>query len=165
MNKTDLIMKEMKTIFGCDQKRINHAKAVLRYAQEILERETVENREVVEAATCLHDIGIHEAEKKYKSTAGHFQEKEGPPIARKILEKLDFPEKFIAEVCEIIAHHHMPGVVKTRNFQVLYEADWLVNLEDDFQNISKKRKKLLIEKNFLTKTGKALAVTRYLTKG
>ena len=41
---------------------------------------------MVRAAAILHDIGIHEAERKHGSSSGRLQELEGPPIARAILE-------------------------------------------------------------------------------
>jgi HD superfamily phosphodiesterase len=125
----DLIIREMENYFGSDQKRINHAKKVLRYSEELLDREGG-YPEVVIAAAILHDIGIHAAGKKYGSNAGKYQEIEGPPIADKILKKINFPAEKIAEVLDIIAHHHSPGIVKTRNFRILYDADCRVNREE-----------------------------------
>jgi len=48
------------------------------------------------------------------------------------------------------------------NFQILYEADWLVNIEEE--GISKDRKKVegLIGKVFRTVTGKQIAEKLYL---
>ncbi|MFX1555119.1 MAG: HD domain-containing protein, partial [Promethearchaeota archaeon] len=80
----DRIAAEMRRIFGRDQKRINHANRVVQLAEEILKVEGGDPAVVI-AASYLHDIGIHEAEKKYNSPAGHYQEIEGPPIARSIL--------------------------------------------------------------------------------
>jgi len=122
----ELLIREMENYFGKDRKRINHAKKVLRYAEEMLEREGGD-RDVVVAAAVLHDIGIHAAEKKYGSNAGKYQEIEGPPIARRILKKINFPLDKIEEVLEMIAYHHTPGIVKTQNFKTLYEADCRVN--------------------------------------
>ena len=125
----DQIIKEMQAYFGADQKRINHALKVTQYAEELLAK-GAGDYDVVIAAAVLHDIGIHEAEGKYNSNAGQYQEIEGPPIARGILEKLGATSALIEEVCEIIAHHHHPGVVQTKNFQILYEADYRVNREE-----------------------------------
>ena len=33
------------------------------------------------------------------------------------------PLDVVEEVCQIIAHHHTPGVVDTLNFKVVYDAD------------------------------------------
>ena len=124
------IIEQMEAYFGRDQKRINHARRVLGHAEEILKTEAGD-REVVEAAAVLHDIGIHAAEKKHGSTAGKFQEIEGPPIAENILQKIGFSENKLAEVLQIIAHHHRPGIINTVNFKIIYEADCLVNKEDN----------------------------------
>jgi putative nucleotidyltransferase with HDIG domain len=80
----DKLIQKMKDVFGEDQKRIGHALAVLKYAEQI---QSVEGGDatVVTAAAILHDIGIHQAEQKYGSPAGKYQEIEGPPIANKIL--------------------------------------------------------------------------------
>ena len=51
------------------------------------------NLAVILSAAYLHDIGIHEAERKYQSTAARYQEEEGPPIAREILIKLGAREE------------------------------------------------------------------------
>lgn len=123
-----LLIKEMEQYFGKDEKRICHAHRVLGYAEKLLEKEGADP-EIVYAAAVLHDIGIHAAEKKHGSTAGKFQEIEGPPIAEHILNRIGFPENKRGEVLEIIAHHHSPGIVETVNFKILYEADCLVNKE------------------------------------
>ena len=154
------LLRAMAEYFGQDAKRIDHARRVLGYAEKILAKEAGD-RIVIEAAAVLHDIGIHAAEKKHGSTAGKYQEIEGPPIAAEILSRLAFPAEKIAEVLEIIAHHHTPGKVDTLNFKVLYDADWLVNLKDEHDVSDKARLKKIIEKVFLTPTGKDLAKETY----
>ena len=99
------VLSEMEHYFGEDKKRIDHAHRVTEFAQRIL---TIEMGHpiIVLSAAVLIDIGIREAEKKYGSTSGSFQKKEGPPIARGILEKLGFEKKNIDEICTIMATHH-----------------------------------------------------------
>ena len=160
-SKKDLLLFEMARYFGEDSKRINHAKKVLGYAQQLLEKEKADPF-VVMASAILHDIGIHKAEEKYKSSAGNYQEKEGPPLARQIMEKLQFKKEVIDEVCQIIAHHHSPGIITTLNFKVLYDADWLVNLKDEVEADNKQKLEKVIEKVFLTESAKALAKQIYL---
>jgi len=161
MGMKDKILLEMENYFGKDIKRINHAQRVLSYAEKILEKEGGD-REIVEAAAILHDIGIHAAERKYGSTAGKYQEMEGPPIAENILRKIGFPEDKLGEVLQIIAHHHSPGKVNSLNFKILYDADWLVNLKDEYGEMGKNQLARIIEKVFLTKAGKDLAYKTYL---
>jgi len=158
--KTSLV-KEMQAYFGEDARRINHALAVTAYAEKLLESENWDYTIVI-AAAVLHDIGMHEAERKYGSTGGKYQEIEGPPIARAILTKLGFESNQIDEICEIIAHHHSPGKVKTTNFKILYDADWLVNLRDEYNIQDKDKLTNIINRVFLTESGKILAREIYL---
>jgi HD superfamily phosphodiesterase len=157
----DQILKEMESYFGEDVKRIAHACKVLEYSDKIIKDEPGD-KEIVEAAAILHDIGIREAERKHGSTAGKFQQIEGPPIAKHILKKIGFPEKKLKEVLDIIAHHHTPGVINTQNFKILYDSDWLVNLEDEHDLSDRDKLWSLIEKIFLTPAGKATARKLYL---
>lgn len=159
----DRILKEMELYFGDDLKRINHAKRVLGYAENIMDKEGGD-QDIIIASAILHDIGIHQAEKKYGSTAGKYQEIEGPPIADGILRKIGYPEDKIGEVLLIISHHHTPGVISSLNFKVLYDADWLVNLGDECNLSDEKRIKNAIDKIFLTDTGKNIALETYLKK-
>lgn len=156
------IALEMKKYFGTDFKRVHHAVKVAKYAEQILRMEGG-NPLVVTGAAYLHDIGIHEAERKYGNPSGHYQEVEGPAIAKEILEKLNVQKKLIDEICDIIGHHHSPKEEETLNFQILYEADSLVNIEEE--GIFRDRKKVeeLIGKVFRTVTGKQLAEKLYLT--
>lgn len=154
----DRVALEMKRYFKLDFKRIGHATKVARYAEEIVKAEQG-NPAVVLAAAYLHDIGIKEAERKYQSSAARYQEIEGPPIAREILERLDARPELVEEVCDIIAHHHHPRETETLNFKCLYDADLLVNLEESHRGtpIQPDRLANLIARKFYTDTGKRLA--------
>jgi HD superfamily phosphodiesterase len=160
-NTRAVVSAAMEAYFGEDAKRINHAHRVTGYAEELLKLEGGDYPIVI-VAGLLHDIGIHEAEKKYNSTAGKYQEQEGPPIAREILTGLGFAPGQIDEICQIIGHHHSPGAINTLNFKILYDADWLVNLKDEFPTDNKDRLAGAVEKLFLTPGGKTLARRLYL---
>lgn len=155
------LIKEMEGHFGKDKKRIEHAKKVMQYAEEILRREKADWHIVI-PTSILHDVGIKAAEEKYKSSAGNYQEKEGPAIARKMLLGVGFKKEDIDEICEIIAHHHSPGKVNTQNFKVLYDADWLVNIKDEVKTDDEVEIKKIINKIFLTKTAKGMAEEMFL---
>ena len=155
------ISLEMKKYFGTDFKRVNHALKVAKYAEQILKMEGG-NPLVVMGAAYLHDIGIHEAERKHGNPSGHYQEMEGPAIAKEILERLNVQKDMVDEICDIIGHHHHPREEETLNFQILYEADWLVNIEEEGISKDPKRLEALIEKVFRTVTGKQLAEKLYL---
>jgi len=125
----DRVAIEMKRYFKTDFRRIGHATRVARYAERIAKKEAG-NMAVILCAAYLHDIGIHESERKHQSTAPEHQQQEGPPIARALLEKLGAKDMLIEEVCDIIAHHHHPRPDDTINFKVLYDADMITNTEE-----------------------------------
>ncbi len=157
------MQQKMRAYFGDDLRRIEHANKVTAYAEQLFEIEGG-NYQVIMAAAIFHDIGIHEAERKYGSSAGGYQELEGPPIARNILGKLGLDALLMDEVCNIIAHHHRPGIVNTLNFKVLYDADMLVNLAEGVNIKHKEKLSRIIERAFLTAAGKELAGKVYLEK-
>lgn len=160
----DRVAIEMKNYFRQDFKRIGHATKVARYADQIV-REEKGDPAVVLSAAYLHDIGIHEAERKYQSTEAKYQEEEGPPIARDILIKLGAQPDLIDEVCDIIAHHHHPRAEETINYKAVYDADLIVNLEEGQKEKGLNAEEFtgLIEKNFLTESGRKLANSIFLT--
>ncbi|HMA85382.1 MAG TPA: HD domain-containing protein [Desulfosalsimonadaceae bacterium] len=154
----DRIAIETKKYFKSDFKRIGHATRVARHAEKIGATEGGDMA-VIMAAAYLHDIGIHEAEKKYDSTAARYQEQEGPPIARGILEKLNAADGLIEEVCDIIGHHHHPREEETQNFKVVYDADLIANLTEKHKEnpIAADHAERITENQFYTETGKSIA--------
>ena len=70
------------------------------YAKLIAEMENVDKDTlfIIETAAFTHDIGIHLCEEKYGDCNGKLQEKEGPALAQKLLESLDFPQN-VSESC------------------------------------------------------------------
>ncbi len=154
----DRVALEMKQYFSKDFKRIGHAARVARIAEKIVAREKGDPA-VVLIAAYLHDIGIKESERKYQSSAARYQEQEGPPVAREILLKLGAAEDLVEEVCDIIGHHHHPRTTETINFKCLYDADLLVNLEEQRKEkpVEPERLAGIIRKAFLTESGKKLA--------
>ncbi|MCP4682692.1 MAG: HD domain-containing protein [Desulfobacterales bacterium] len=159
----DRVAIEMKRYFKQDFKRIGHATRVARYAEQIGKEEQGEPA-VILLASYLHDIGIQETERKHQSTAARYQEEEGPPIAKEILESLNANEELIKEVCDIIGHHHHPREKETINFKCLYDADLIANLEEKQKEDPSGPEKLknIIEKSFLTESGRQLAEDIFL---
>jgi len=159
--KTHLLAK-MHDHFGNDKERIDHAETVLANAEKLVQSEKADWHIVI-PASILHDVGITVTEAKYGSSAGKYQEIEGPPIAREILLRLGLKMEDIDEICDIIAHHHSPGEQNSDNFRVLYDADSLVNLREVVNGESDEQICTLIEKNFLTKTGRELALKEFVS--
>jgi HD superfamily phosphodiesterase len=153
----DKLINEMKKIFGNDDKRINHALAVLSYADRIKSEEAGDDF-IVEAAAILHDIGIQAAEQKYGSSTGKYQEIEGPPIAEEILKRHNIASDAVEHICKIIANHHSGRNIDTDEFRIIWDADWLVNLQADFTDLSNEKKREMAEKVFKTGKGREIAL-------
>jgi len=161
---TEIAISKMKQLFGEDDKRINHALKVLRFSEEILQGEHITGHiaETVMLAAVLHDIGIHEAERKYNSNSGTYQEIEGPPIAKRLLREMGIRDRTIERVCYMIGGHHTPAKVDDVDFQILWEADLLVNIkESGLMNDKNVNLGAIISKNFKTATGKRIAEMLY----
>jgi HD superfamily phosphodiesterase len=154
-------MDQMIHYFGHDVRRINHALKVHALATLIGSRESVDRRllEIISYTALLHDIGIHEAERKYNSTAGNYQQIEGPPIARKILSDLGVPNDIIDRVCFITANHHTYTKIDGIDFQILVEADFLVNIYED--EMKSEAIGSINKKIFRTNAGKNLLNSMY----
>ncbi|AEY65858.1 HD domain-containing protein [Clostridium sp. BNL1100] len=159
---SDKIIKEMINYFNKDVKRINHALKVYSFCNTIGTLEQLNDKEllIVSLSGILHDIGIKEAEKKYNSSAGPYQEKEGPAIAKEIMNKYDIDNDTIERVCYIIGHHHSYNKIDGVDFQILVEADFLVNIYED--EMDKNAITTVRGKYFKTKTGSSILEDMYL---
>lgn len=147
---------EMIKLYSGDAKRIQHFCKVHSYAKLIAEMEGVnaDTLFVLEAAALTHDIGIHYCEEKYGSCNGKLQEKEGPAIAKRLLADLHFEEQVSERVQYLIAHHHTYVNMDGIDYQILVEADFLVNLCEDGSSIQSVRH--AYEKIFKTDSGKKI---------
>ena len=151
----DLFM-DMIAYYDGDPKRIQHFTKVHSYARLIGIGEELDDASlfILEAAAYTHDIGIRVAEEKYGRCDGKLQEQEGPIIAQKMLSQLGFENYIVERICFLIGHHHTYDNIDGLDYQILVEADFLVNLyEDDAGNraINKAYKRI-----FKTQTGKKI---------
>lgn len=147
---------EMIKLYGKDAKRIQHFCKVHSYAKLIAEMEHVDADTlfILEAAALTHDIGIHYCEENYGSCNGKLQEKEGPAIAKSLLEKLHFEDRVSERVQYLIAHHHTYDGIDGIDYQILVEADFLVNLYED--GLSDQAVEHAYHKIFRTDSGKRI---------
>lgn len=158
------LIERMKSVFGDDRRRIDHALTVLGHAESIMRAGGELDALVVRAAAVLHDIGIHEAEQKHGSSAGRYQEIEGPPIARAILAEMGVDAERMDHVCRIVANHHSARDIDTPEFHVIWDADWLVNIADEHDTTDATRMGELVETVFRTEHGKDIAGTLFLER-
>ena len=126
-----------------DALRIHHLIRVHTFARIIGKSDGFDesNQKIAELAALLHDIGIHNAEKKYDSTDGKYQE--------------------IDRVCYIVEHHHTLSAIDGQDFQAVVEADLLVNMYDD--HLDKETIRKIRDRIFKTRKGTQLVNEMYLS--
>lgn len=153
LNKLHLAMIKL---YRGDAKRMQHFCKVHSYAKLIAENENMDKKDlfILETVALTHDIGIHLCEEKYGNCNGKLQEKEGPAIAKKLLQELGFAEDVSERVQYLIAHHHTYDKIDGMDYQILVEADFLVNIMED--NLSKEAASHAYHTIFKTECGKQI---------
>lgn len=163
------ILDAMIRYNGGDLRRVNHAIKVWGYACAIAQRETESGHcdertgTVVSCAALLHDIGIHEAERKHGSCAGNFQELEGPAVARGILAGIPLDADILERALYLVGNHHSYAKIDGIDFRILVEADFLVNIDED--GLDDKAIAAARERVFRTEGGIALLDALYGNRG
>lgn len=158
------VMEKMIEYFQTDVKRINHSLKVASFAQIIAEDLILDDqtKEIIFYTAVLHDIGIKKSEMKYNSSAAKYQEKEGPEVVDEILSRLEIPQEIIERVSFIVGNHHSYNKIDGIDFQVIVEADLLVNIFED--NLDIKGIKNINERIFKTEAGKSLLEIMYINR-
>lgn len=157
LRRRDIVMFEMIEFDKGDPLRIQHLIKTREIARLIAVGEKVpsDTKKIIEVAAILHNIGIHPSEEKYGDCTGKHQEQLGPIYARALLNKLAFfPDDFVERVCYLIAHHHTYNNIEGIDYQILVEADFIVNAYED--NLYSEKPDVIrnFRKNvFKTKTG------------
>lgn len=155
------LYKKMIKFYEGDPKRIQHFVKVHSFARLIGQEEGLDERTlfILETAALVHDIGIKPAEEKYGSCQGSLQEKEGPSFAKEMLKELGFEADVIERVCYLVGHHHTYSDIDGLDYQILVEADFLVNDYED--GLKKESIARSVQKIFRTGTGKEIAETMF----
>ena len=162
MSIINSLFQEMIKFYAGDPKRIQHFIKVHSFSKMIGELEKLDHttQYTLEIAAIVHDIGIKPAEEKYGSSSGKLQEKEGPPVARKMLNSLGVDPSIITRVCYLVGHHHTYTNVDGMDYQILLEADFLVNMYEGAHD--KEKLTSAYEKIFKTNNGKQICRTMFL---
>ena len=150
-----LLMRMAEYEKGCP-KRMQHLLKVHAFAALIGRSEKLEEKvqATLELAAILHDIGIKPSLEKYGTGAGPYQEKEGPAYALEMMKDLPVPEEMQQRICYLIAHHHTYFVTDEMDLQILWEADFLVNLYEGSEGEEAVRN--AYDRIFRTECGKQL---------
>ena len=96
---------------------------------------------------------------KFGRCDGKLQEQEGPAEAEKMLKNLGFDQDVIDRVSYLVGHHHTYTDIDGMDYQILVEADFLVNyFEDHLETESIKKS---VKKIFKTETGIRIATEMF----
>ena len=157
MKQINTLYRKMVEYFKEDPCRIQHFVKVHSFAKLIGEEEGLDERTlfILETAALVHDIGIRLAIEKYGSCAGALQEQEGPSEAKRMLQELGFERDVTERVAYLVGHHHTYTNIEGMDYQILVEADFLVNYYED--GLDKETVKKSVKKIFRTETGKKIA--------
>lgn len=150
-----------------DARRIQHFTKVHAFASLIGKQEGLDSATqfILEAAALTHDIGIKNGEAKFGAgkCSGKTQELEGPPVAAKLLARLGFTAAVCERVCYLIGHHHTYTNIDGMDYQILVEADFLVNFYED--GMSKEAIQTACARIFKTESGLKLCRRMYGIEG
>ncbi|WP_321974073.1 HD domain-containing protein [Paratractidigestivibacter sp.] len=156
----ELMLKMIEFDAG-DTARIQHFVKVASFARTIALGEGMDAQTLLtlEAAAIVHDIGIRPSEEKYGDPSGKHQEELGPEPARRMLAEVGFDPARCERVAYLVGHHHTYTNIDGADYQVLVEADFLVNLFENGSGLDAVRS--AGQKIFRTATGKWLLETMF----
>lgn len=152
-------MKRMIDYYAaCDSTQIAHTLCVHEYTRMLAMREGYDERKrgLLEIAALLHDIGCPSAKWKYGDSQPIHQQQEGMCIAADWFASdpswLDTQEA--QWVVDVVGAHHNAVQAEVLGFEVLYEADLIVNLFEGYYPVD--YADVYYRKMVRTKSGKQL---------
>ena len=96
---------------------------------------------------------------KYGTDAGPLQEKESEALLRPFLKEFRLPKETEERIIFLVSHHHTYAFVDGMDWQILLEADFLVNADESRHSRSSIDK--MTAQVFRTNTGKHLLSSIY----
>ena len=156
------ILVKMIDYSAGNRKDINHLMKVHSYARIIGKGEGLseELQKITEIAAIVHDIACPLCRNKYGNTNGKYQEAEGPALTESFLADTGLTREEIARIAYLVGHHHTYEGVEGLDYQILLEADYLVNADES--GYSRENILHMRDTVFQTKTGTVLLESIYL---
>lgn len=126
------VMEKMIRISEGNTHDVAHFMKVYTFAKTIGELEGLDEKtqELLEITTIIHDIACPLCRKKYGNTNGKNQELESPPLVEDFLREFDLPESTKQRISWLVSHHHTYTNVDGLDYQIMLEADYLVNADE-----------------------------------
>ena len=156
------ILVKMIDYSAGNRKDINHLMKVHSYARIIGKGEGLseELQKITEIAAIVHGIACPLCRNKYGNTNGKYQGAEGPALTESFLADTGLTREEIARIAYLVGHHHTYEGVEGLDYQILLEADYLVNADES--GYSRENILHMRDTVFQTKTGTALLESIYL---
>lgn len=156
------ILVKMIDYSAGNRKDIHHLMKVHSYARIIGKGEGLSEKlqKITEIAAIVHDIACPLCRNKYGNTNGKYQEAEGPALTESFLADTGLTREEIARIAYLVGHHHTYEGVEGLDYQILLEADYLVNADES--GYSRENILHMRDTVFQTKTGTALLESIYL---
>lgn len=160
MTVNDMICK-MIAQAGGNKHDIAHFLKVYTYARLIGEKEQLDARtqETLEITAVIHDIACPLCREKYGNASGKHQEQESAPLVAAFLEGTGVDEEVKERISYLVCHHHTYTDVDGLDYQILLEADFLVNADES--QMSEAAIRHARETFFRTRTGTKLLDSVY----
>lgn len=108
---------------------IDHFLKVTAYAKLIADLENLDSgtKLIVELTAIVHDIACPLCRVKYGNTSGKNQEIESEALLREFFREFSLPADVLERIIHIVSHHHTYEGIDGVDYQILIEADYLVN--------------------------------------
>ncbi len=155
-------MKKMILASNANQHDINHFLKVHAYASTIGACEGLSpvQQKTLELAAIVHDIACPLCREKYGNTNGKRQEEESEPLVRAFFADAGLDDAMLERIVYLVCHHHTLQSIDGPDYQILIEADYLVNAGE--KGFSEANARLMDETIFRTASGRALLAALYL---
>ena len=155
------ITKSMIAYPGSTRHDAAHLLKVWAYAKTIGELEGLDEKtqQILEIASLTHDIACPLCREKYGRAATPLQEKEGAPLVRALLEDFPLDAKIVDRVAFLVAHHHTLNMIDGADYQILIEADYLVNADES--QYSPESMLAFHSQHFKTQSGKDMLLSLF----
>lgn len=155
------MINKMISFYGSNIHDIDHFLKVHAYASLIgtLEKLDTRTQNILEISAIVHDISCPLCREKYGNTAGHHQEKESEALLRPFLDEFVLEPDILERVIYLVSHHHTVSAVDGIDFQILIEADYLVNASES--HFSEENIIEFLHHTAITDTAKRLICSMY----
>lgn len=157
MKTISQLMEQMIVFSNGNLHDITHFITVWTYAKTIGELEGLDadTQYLLEATAIVHDIACPLCREKYGRADGKLQEKEGSSIVRTFLADSGMTEAQVERIAYLVGHHHTLTGIDGMDYQILIEADYLVNASE--KTYSPANVQNFMNTSMKTESGKKLA--------